>query len=323
MKHSMYGTMLSALLALVSLPAMAQVDVRVGIGLPPPIVFRAAPELVVIPETYVYAVPDIDEDVYFYDGWWWRLWEGRWYRSRSYSGGWGYYQSVPAFYTVIPWGWRDDFRNHRWRGYAWNYQRIPHYQVQQNWRQWERSRYWENQHTWGVQGLQPRAQWRERPGTANPQYQQRMQGQQQPQQAYTPQYQQRPQAQPRPEGYNPQYQNQPRPQAQARPPEGNAPYPQRQQGGPRPQDGSNPQYQTRQPTQSAAPEGGRPQYQPRGQPQSQPRGQPQAAPPPQPAVQGQQPAQPPVARAPRPQGAPPQPREGRPESKPEKEGDKK
>ena len=48
---------LFASLAAASLPTAAQVDVRIGIGLPPPIVFARPPELVVIPETYVYAVP--------------------------------------------------------------------------------------------------------------------------------------------------------------------------------------------------------------------------------------------------------------------------
>ncbi|MGA2527359.1 MAG: hypothetical protein ABSF79_12220, partial [Smithellaceae bacterium] len=63
----------------------------VSIALPPPIVFAAPPELVVIPETNVYAVPDVDVDIFFYSGWWWRPWEGRWYRSRNYNSGWGYY----------------------------------------------------------------------------------------------------------------------------------------------------------------------------------------------------------------------------------------
>jgi hypothetical protein len=135
---------------------MAGVDVSVSISLPPPIVFSAPPEVIVLPETYVYAVPDVEAEIYFYNGWWWRPWEGRWYRSRYYDSGWTYYQRVPSFYTGIPSGWRNDYREHRWRGHQWNYQRIPHQQVQQNWRGWEKNRHWEKQQTWGVQGLQPR-----------------------------------------------------------------------------------------------------------------------------------------------------------------------
>ncbi|MCG7852783.1 MAG: hypothetical protein MIO92_09700, partial [Methanosarcinaceae archaeon] len=60
-------------------------------NLPPPIPFAAPPELIVLPETYVYVAPDIDVDLFFWNGWWWRPWEGRWFRSRNYNRDWGYY----------------------------------------------------------------------------------------------------------------------------------------------------------------------------------------------------------------------------------------
>ena len=133
-----------------------RVDVNVSIGLPPPIMFAAPPALIVLPETYVYVVPDVDVDIFFYNGWWWRPWEGRWYRSRHYDSGWARYGSVPSFYRGIPSGWRNDYRDHRWGERQWDYQPIPHEQVQRNWSTWEKSRHWEKQNTWGVQGLQPR-----------------------------------------------------------------------------------------------------------------------------------------------------------------------
>ena len=150
-----FGSTLSGVGTCSSAPTMAGVDVDVSISLPPPIVFAAPPEVIVIPETYVYVVPDVDADIFFYNGWWWRPWEGRWYRSRYYNSGWGYYQSVPSFYRGIPSGWRNDYRDHRWGGHPWNYQRIPHQQLQQNWSSWEKNRHWEKQQTWGVQGLKP------------------------------------------------------------------------------------------------------------------------------------------------------------------------
>lgn len=156
MKKVLLGTILLALILAFPVSTMARVDVGVSISLPPLIVFAAPPEVVVIPETNVYAVPDVDVDIFFYNGWWWRPWEGRWYRSRNYNSGWGYYRNVPSFYREIPSSWRNDYREHRWRGHQWNYQRIPHQQVQQNWRNWERSRHWEKQNHWGVQGLEPR-----------------------------------------------------------------------------------------------------------------------------------------------------------------------
>lgn len=69
--------------------AIADVDVKIGINIP----FRcrrlfSLPEQWLIPETYVYAVPDVDFDIFFYGGWWWRPLGGRWYRSRYYDRGW-------------------------------------------------------------------------------------------------------------------------------------------------------------------------------------------------------------------------------------------
>jgi hypothetical protein len=156
MKKMFFGALFLAVVVVVVIPAMARAAVNVSINLPPPIVFAAPPELIVLPETYVYVVPDVDVDIFFYDGYWWRPWEGRWYRSQYYDSGWAYYNSVPSFYTGIPSGWRNDYRNHRWGGHQWDYQRIPHQQVQKNWKSWETSKHWEKQQNWGVQGLKSR-----------------------------------------------------------------------------------------------------------------------------------------------------------------------
>lgn len=45
--------MLLAMVAVVPIPSMAEVDVNINIFLPPPIEFIAPPNVVVIPETYV------------------------------------------------------------------------------------------------------------------------------------------------------------------------------------------------------------------------------------------------------------------------------
>ncbi len=143
------GALLLALVCTFPLPAMAEVHVGIGIGigLPPPIVFGGPPELVVLPGSNVYVAPDVEADIFFYNGWWWRPWEGRWYRSRSYDSGWGYYRHVPYFYRHFPrdWDWRRDYREHRWHGREWNYERMHYDHVQRNWRGWERSRHWERQ----------------------------------------------------------------------------------------------------------------------------------------------------------------------------------
>jgi hypothetical protein len=151
--------------------------------LPPSIPFAAPPELIVLPETYVYVVPDVDVDIFFYNGWWWRPWDGRWYRSHFYDRGWGYYDNVPSFYFDVDSGWRGYYRDRNWYGHRWDYERIPNQRLQQNWKSWQNDRRWERRGTWGVQNYQPRPQ------------QQRQELRQQRQQ----QYQQRPEVQ-RPQG---------------------------------------------------------------------------------------------------------------------------
>ncbi|MBF0378251.1 MAG: hypothetical protein HQK72_12325 [Desulfamplus sp.] len=111
----------------------------------PPILFDEPPELIVVPKTYVYVVPDLDEELFFYSGWWWRPWKGKWYRSRHYTSGWIHYQNTPSFYRDIPPDWRNSYRDHRWRGREWDYHRIPHRNVERNWSEWERARHWENE----------------------------------------------------------------------------------------------------------------------------------------------------------------------------------
>lgn len=137
----------------------AAVNIGIGISLPPAIAFQAPPAVVVLPDTSdVYAVPDIDADMFFWNGWWWRLWEGHWYRSHYYDRGWGYYNRVPSFYSSVDPGWRGYYRDHNWHGHRWNYERIPDRQLQQNWKSWHNNRHWEKQGTWGVQGYQARPQ---------------------------------------------------------------------------------------------------------------------------------------------------------------------
>ena len=159
MKKLLFGTILLALAFAAPIPANAGVDVSIGFSLPPPIVFSAPPEVIVMPDTIgVYVVPDIDADFFFWNGWWWRLWEGRWYRSRYYNRGWAFYRDVPTFYYDVDPGWRRYYRDRDWYGHRWDYERIPSRRLQQNWRRWNNNRYWERQRSWGVQGYQPRPQ---------------------------------------------------------------------------------------------------------------------------------------------------------------------
>jgi hypothetical protein len=159
MKKLFFGIIFLVLATMVFAPAVAQINISIGIPLPPPIAFTAPPEVVVLPETPgVYVAPDINADLYFWSGFWWLLWEGRWYRSHYYDRDWVYYDDIPSFYLYVDRHWRDYYRNHSWYGYRWNYQRIPYEQLHQNWQSWQKNRTWGGQKTWGVPQYPPRSQ---------------------------------------------------------------------------------------------------------------------------------------------------------------------
>ena len=133
------------LLVFVCQPAQAGVDVGVGVSVGLPVVaFPAPPQVVVIPGTYAYYVPDVDADIVFYQGGWYRSWGGRWYRGRGYNGPWAVAgpRYVPAPLMRLP----RDYR----RGVI--YERIPYDNVHRHWRTWERDRHWENKHDWWRKG---------------------------------------------------------------------------------------------------------------------------------------------------------------------------
>jgi hypothetical protein len=208
MKKLLFTTILLAVVSFFPVMTMAGVNVSIGISLPPLIVFEAPPDVIVLPDTNdVYVVPEIDVELFFWNGWWWRPWEGRWYRSHYYNRGWGYYNAVPSFYFDVDPGWRGYYRDQNWYGYRWNYERIPTRQLRQNWRNWHNNRHWENQKTWGVQGYQPRPQQQRQ----EIRYQRQEQYQQRPEvhQNQQQQQQRQPQVQ-----QNKQQQQQQRPQVQ-------------------------------------------------------------------------------------------------------------
>ncbi len=118
----------------------ARVDVNIGINIPA-FTFAAPPSLVVIPGTYVYFVPGIDVDILFYHGYWYRPYEGRWFRARSYRGPWAFIPPgrVPPVLVDLP----PDYRN-----IPPGYRAIPYREFNRNWSRWERERYWERDERW-------------------------------------------------------------------------------------------------------------------------------------------------------------------------------
>ncbi|MFZ2198959.1 MAG: hypothetical protein WAV13_14565 [Thermodesulfovibrionales bacterium] len=63
MKRLLFGTIFLALIGAFPVMTMAGIDINSGISLPPPIVFEAPPEVIVMPETSgAYVVAEADAD---------------------------------------------------------------------------------------------------------------------------------------------------------------------------------------------------------------------------------------------------------------------
>ena len=122
-------------LLVLSLPVFAGVSVDVSVSLPR-IELRVPPVLVVVPGTYVYAAPDVEADIVFYQGFWWRPYSGNWYRSHEYNGAW---VAMPAHSVPVP------VRNlpPNWKQVPPGHERLPYGEVRQNWPVWEREKRWE------------------------------------------------------------------------------------------------------------------------------------------------------------------------------------
>ncbi|WP_306547659.1 hypothetical protein [Desulfobulbus sp.] len=159
MKKICFALMLLTSVVILPHSIRAEVNVSIGFALPAPVVFDAPPEMIVLPDTNnVYVAPDSDFDLFFWNGWWWRPWEGRWYRSHSYNRGWTYYRKVPSFYYDVDPGWRGYYRDRNWSGNRWEYERIPNQRLHNNWKKWQTNHYWQKNKTWGVENHQPRPQ---------------------------------------------------------------------------------------------------------------------------------------------------------------------
>lgn len=135
------GIMAASFLLLTGFAARSDAGVNVNVGIfAPPLAYEVAapPPMVVIPGTYVYAVPDDRVNMFFYHGYWWRPYEGRWYRSARYNGSWAYVRSerVPRAVIELP----PDYHRHFSSG-----PRIAHEDMRRNWKSWERDRHWDRQ----------------------------------------------------------------------------------------------------------------------------------------------------------------------------------
>ncbi len=139
LKLVVIGVVLLPLLAFpVRGSARVSVDIQVNL---PPLEISAPPVVAVIPGTYVYFCPDVDAEIFFYGGYWYRPYEGGWYRATAYNGRWVHIvgANVPQVLYHLPSNYRA------MSGYS--YRHIPYHDLSRNWRAWERGKYWEK-HGW-------------------------------------------------------------------------------------------------------------------------------------------------------------------------------
>jgi hypothetical protein len=133
MRSLAIALLLAACVLLVA-PAQAEVNVNIGIGIPipaPVFVVPAPPAVVVVPGVAapVYYAPGLEVDIFFYGGWWWTPNQGSWFRSRAYSGPWGFVQRPPAVFVNMP---------HNYREMVVKEKHIPYGQLKKHWREWDR-----------------------------------------------------------------------------------------------------------------------------------------------------------------------------------------
>jgi len=116
--------------------ASTSVSVTIGIPGPPRVHYAYPPELVVIPGTNAYFVPNVGVDIVFFGGYWWRSHNGYWYRSNYYNGPWHHMtrSRVPHVIFNLPRGYRHTYSKHH---------RLNYREVERNWHNWQRERRWE------------------------------------------------------------------------------------------------------------------------------------------------------------------------------------
>lgn len=122
--------------------ATAELNINIGIGVPSKkVMVVEPPEVVVIPGTYIYIAPDLDEDVFFYRGHWWKSHGRKWYRADDFGGPWMVISigNLPRGLRELPPHYRD---------LPPGLERMPPGHVKKHWKEWEQERHWEKRREW-------------------------------------------------------------------------------------------------------------------------------------------------------------------------------
>lgn len=129
----------SSMLLMFSLisPLKSNAEVNINVTIPlPGLIMSAPPAMVVIPGSYVYYPPEVNLDIFFYRGYWYRPYGGAWYIANGYNGPWRTIGTgrVPRAVIGVP---------PHYRRVSYGYERMPYGTVRGNWHRWEREQYWE------------------------------------------------------------------------------------------------------------------------------------------------------------------------------------
>jgi hypothetical protein len=115
--------------------ARSEVNVNINVGIP---VVRVSsdPVMTVIPGTYIYFITESNEDIFFYQGYWWRLHKKRWHRADGFNGPWMFMKPgrVPPGLMKLPSGWRKLPPGHP---------SLKQSLVKASWKQWEKEKHWD------------------------------------------------------------------------------------------------------------------------------------------------------------------------------------
>jgi hypothetical protein len=156
MKKRTFTALLAAGLFIWAGQALAEVRVNIGIPLPrveiqlPRLVISAPPALVVVPDSDVYFAPEVDADLLFYSGYWYRPYNNGWYRANSYEGPWITIRSAPRAVRNLPNNYRRTYGSH---------ERLPYGHVKQNWKSWEKEKRWYKHNRQGNDDRGPQGNW--------------------------------------------------------------------------------------------------------------------------------------------------------------------
>ena len=108
-----------AVATMLAMPAFAEVNVNINIGAPPPVIVRAPPTMLFLPDPGVYVAVGVPYDIYFISGRYYYLQGDNWFWATGYGGPWVY-----VVHTSLPPGLRKfkvkqlrDYRDREYRVY--------------------------------------------------------------------------------------------------------------------------------------------------------------------------------------------------------------